>query len=410
MRDLLSVDRALERVLEAATPLPPEMVPLASCAGRILLDDLVAPTDLPPFDKALMDGLAVRSADLAGGPCDLEVIDTIAAGRDPSSLAPLMAGRAARIMTGAALPPGADAVLMVEKTVPASGAANRVRCLDVVAAGENVARAGADVRAGERLLAAGDWLGAAEIAVLAAFGRTRVRVRARPRVAVLATGDEIVPPDADPGPGRIRNSNGPMLLALAGETGAETIDLGIAPDAQGELAAALGRGLDADLLLVSGGVSMGERDLVGVVLRSLGVEVLFEAVAIKPGKPFTFGRRGRTLVAACPGNPVSGYVVFQVFIRAALRRMIGLSSPSRQAVRGVLSTPLRTRAGRRGYHQARARFEEGRCVVEVIPTSGSADLVSCARGNALAVTPEETTALAAGDPIDVLLLDDFDAR
>lgn len=410
MRELLSVDRALERVLEAATPLPPETVPLASCAGRVLQDDLIAAADLPPFDKALMDGFAVRAADLAAAPRDLEVIDTIAAGRDPSSLAPLPPGCAARIMTGAALPPGADAVLMVEKTAPAPGGRDAVRCLDVVAAGDNIARAGADVRAGERLLAAGDWIAAAEIAVLAASGRTGVRVRARPRVAVLATGDEIVPPGTMPGPGQIRNSNGPMLLALASEAGAETIDLGIAPDVQGELVAALGRGLDSDLLVVSGGVSMGERDLVGGVLRSLGVEVLFDAVAIKPGKPFTFGTRGRTLVAACPGNPVSGYVIFQVFIRAALRRMIGLASPSRPALRGVLAAPFRTRSGRRGYHQARARFEEGRCVVEIVPTSGSADVVSCARGNALAITPAETTALAAGDPIDVLLLDDFDAR
>lgn len=410
MRDLLSVDRALERVLAAATPLPPETVPLASCAGRVLLDELIAAADLPPFDKALMDGFAVRAADLAAGPRDLEVIDTIAAGRDPSSLAPVAPGSAARIMTGAPLPPGADAVLMVEKTGPVPGAADRVRCLEVVAAGHNVARAGADVRAGERLLEAGDWLGAAEIAVLAAFGRTRVRVRARPRVAVLATGDEIVSPETIPGPGRIRNSNGAMLLALAQGAGAETIDLGIAPDAEGELAAALRRGLDADLLLVSGGVSMGERDLVGGVLRSLGVAVLFDAVAIRPGKPFTFGTRGRTLVAACPGNPVSGYVIFQVFVRAALRRMIGLASPSRPMARGVLSSPLHPRPGRRGYHQARARFVDGRLLVDVVPTSGSADLVSCARGNALAVTPEETTALAAGDPIDVLLLDDFDAR
>jgi molybdopterin molybdotransferase len=410
MRDQLSVDRALDRVLEAATPLPPETVPLASCAGRILLDELVAPADLPPFDKALMDGFAVRAADLVGGPRDLHVVDTITAGRDPSSLAPLGPGNAARIMTGASLPPGADAVLMVEKTSPAPGAADTVRCLEVVAAGDNVARLGADVREGERLLAAGDWIGAAEIAVLAAFGRTRVRVRARPRVAVLATGDEIVPPETTPAPGQIRNSNGAMLLALAQEAGAEAIDLGIAPDMESDLAAALRRGLDADLLVVSGGVSMGERDLVGAVLRTLGVEVQFDAVAIKPGKPFTFGTRGRTLVAACPGNPVSGYVIFQVFIRAALRRMIGLASPSRPMARGVLSSPLRTRAGRRGYHQARARFDGGRLLVDILPTSGSADLVSCARGNALAVTDDATTVLDAGDPIDVLLLDDFDVR
>ncbi|HYV84630.1 MAG TPA: gephyrin-like molybdotransferase Glp [Patescibacteria group bacterium] len=410
MREPLSVERALERVLAAVTPLPPETVSLASCEGRILLDELVAEADLPAFDKALMDGLAVRASDLAGGVRELRVADTIAAGRDPSSLAALAPGSAARIMTGAPLPPGADAVVMVERTSAVAGDARSVRCLDVVAPGENVAPAGSDVRAGERLLAAGDWIGAAEIGVLAAFGRIQVRVRARPRVAVLATGDEIVPPGTTPGPGRIRNSNGPMLLALARDAGAETLDLGIAPDEKEALARQLGRGLESDLLIVSGGVSMGEYDLVGDVLRSLGVEVLFDAVAIKPGKPFTFGTRGRAVVAACPGNPVSGYVIFQVFIRAALRRMIGSATPAPPMLRGVLSGPLRTRAGRTGYHQARARFESGRCVVEIVPTSGSADLVSCARGNALAVTPAGAVSLAAGDPVDVLLLDHFDVR
>jgi molybdopterin molybdotransferase len=224
---------------------------------------------------------------------------------------------------------------------------------------------------------------------------------------VLATGDEIVPPESVPGPGRIRNSNGPMLLALASAAGADTLDLGIAPDAPDALRDALLRGLAADLLVVSGGVS---RDFVGEELRSLGVEILFDAVAIRPGKPFTFGRRGRTLVAACPGNPVSGYVIFEVFVRPALRRMIGVASPSRPVARGVLAAPLVTRTGRRGYHQARARFENGHLVVDVLPTSGSADLVSCARGNALAITPAGTAALAAGDAVDVLLLDDYDAR
>jgi molybdopterin molybdotransferase len=410
MREALSVERALERVLEAVRPLPPEMVPLASCGGRILLDELIAAEAVPAFNKALMDGFAVRASDLADGRRDFRVADTIAAGRDPSSLVPLGPGDTARIMTGAPLPPGADAVVMVERTLPVSGDALAVRCLEVVPPGGNVAPAGSDVRAGERLLAAGDWVGPAEIAVLAAFGRTQVRVRARPRVAVLATGDEIVPSDTTPAPGRIRNSNGPMLLALARDAGAETIDLGIARDEKDALAKALGRGLEADLLIVSGGVSMGEYDLVGGVLRSLGVEVLFDAVAIRPGKPFTFGTRGRAVVAACPGNPVSGYVIFQIFIRAALRRMIGVASPARPVVRGVLSGALRTRAGRAGYHQARARFENGLCVVEIVPTSGSADLVSCARGNALVVTPAGEASFAAGDSVDVLLLDDFEAR
>jgi molybdopterin molybdotransferase len=410
MTEMLPVERALDIVLGAAAPVPPETVPLASCAGRILLEDLRADSDMPPFDKALMDGVAVLAADLASPPCDLRLLGTIAAGADPAELPRLVPGAGARIMTGAPLPPGADAVLAVEETEPGGGDPGVVRCRVSVRPGDNVARRGNDVRAGEVVLAAGDFIGAGEIGVLASFGRVEVRVGGRPRVAVLATGDEIVPPGQVPGPGRIRNSNGPVLGALARRAGAEVVDLGIARDHEDDLAAALGRGLEADLLLVSGGVSMGEFDLVAGALRHLGVELLFDRVAVKPGKPFTFGRRGRTLVCACPGNPVSGYVIFHLFVAPALRRMMGHAEPRPRLVRGVLAEPLRRKAGRTGCHQARARFQDGRLMVEVLPTSGSADLVSCARGNALALVPRETGSIEAGAAIEVVLLDDFTER
>jgi molybdenum cofactor synthesis domain-containing protein len=233
-------------------------------------------------------------------------------------------------------------------------------------------------------------------------------------VAVLSTGDELVEPHREPGPGHIRNSNGPLLAALCRRAGAEATPLGIAPDDEQALRAAIEKGMGHDALLLSGGVSMGTRDLVGAALQSLGVEVLFERVAIKPGKPFTFGHRGSTMVFGCPGNPVSSYVIFQVFIRPALRRLLGLSEertddPARarqNIVRAELQDGVRQKPWRTGYYQANARWEGDRYRVAVLRSSGSADFVSCARGNALAIVPTGTTSVESGEMIDVLLLDD----
>jgi len=403
---MIPVESALERLLGATPVLAQETAPLGVAAGRILAEEVHADADVPAFDKALMDGFAVRSADLAGGARDLLVVQEIPAGTDPAALAALTAGTAARIMTGAPLPPGADAVVPVEETSPATGNREAVRCA-TVGPGDHRALRGADVRCGDTLLAAGDFIGAAEVAVLAACGRAAVRVGGRPRVAVLATGDELVPPGVRPTPGRLRNSNGPMLLALAGRAGASITDLGIAPDDPARLRAAMERGLDSDLLLVSGGVSMGARDYVTPTLRELGAEVLFDRVAIRPGKPFTAARRGRSVVCACPGNPASSYVIFQVFARAVLRRMAGHRQPGPTLVRGVLAAPARQRPGRAGYWQARAALVDGRLSAEILPTSGSADIVACARANALVVLPAGTGACAAGDAVDLLLIDDM---
>jgi molybdopterin molybdotransferase len=406
----LGVTEALRSVLEAAPVLPDAEASSEEARGRILREPIHADRDAPPFDKSLMDGFAVLAADLEGAPRDLRLLGEIPAGTDPAALRRVEPGTCFRIMTGAPIPPGADAVLVVEESEPAPGDPARVRARSPVRAGDNLARRGADVRQGDALLREGDLIGPAEIAVLATCGRTRVRVGGRPRVAVLATGDELVEPSLEPPPGGIRNSNGPLLTSLAIEAGAEARDLGIAPDDPAALRSAMTRGLEHDVLILSGGVSMGERDLVAAALRDLGVSIRFEKVAIKPGRPFTFGTIGTTLVFGCPGNPVSAYVIFQVFARPALRRMQGFPRPVREPVRGVLLAPLRQRPGRAGYHQVRARFAEGRLVVEGLATSGSADFAACARANALAIVPAETAALRAGDAVEVLLLDDHEDR
>lgn len=421
MTKLLPVDEALRRVLEISAPLGSEEIPFDRALGRVLQEEIRAAHDYPLFDRSLMDGFAVIAADLATVPCTLRIGQDIPAGADPRVLRSIEPGTAARIMTGAPLPPGADAVLIVEETEELAGKEKIIRALSTVRPGANLARRGDDVGEGDLLLAAGEFLGPGEIGVLAATGRTRVRVGRRPRVAVLSTGDELVEPHHEPGPGHIRNSNGPLLAALSRRAGAEATPLGIAPDDGPALGKAIGKGLAHDALLLSGGVSMGTRDLVGAALQSLGVELLFERVAIKPGKPFTFGHRGRTLVFACPGNPVSSYVIFQVFVRPALRRMLGFPDeqtgeaydttavpvpPATRLVRAQLQDDVRQKPLRTGYYQARVRWDGERYLVAVLRSSGSADFVSCARGNALAIVPAGTTSVERGGTIDVLLLDD----
>ena len=406
MAELLAVERAMSIVLEATPVLPFEQIEMDDALGRHVQEEIRADRDYPDFDKSLMDGYAVIAADTQRDLRPLRIVQEIPAGMDPATLRPVVPGHASRIMTGAPIPPGADAVLIVEETAKVEGDPQAVRPKGAVQPGASIARRGADVRAGEILLHAGDFIGPAEIGVLAACGRTTVRTGGRPRLAILATGDELVEPERLPGPGRVRNSNGPVLRALALRAGAVARYLGIAPDDESRLRLMIEDGLRDDVLVLSGGVSMGTHDLVGAALRSLGVEILFDKVAIKPGKPFTFGRRGRTLIFGCPGNPVSSYVIFQVFARAALRRMMGSAHPSPTTVRGVLKSPVRQRPGRAGYYQARVTWSGGRYDVEVLPSSGSADFVSCARGNALAIIPSDIAALPEGSSVEALLLDD----
>lgn len=407
MPDPLTVERALSLVLENSKALPEERIPYLEAEARILREEICADQDYPPFDKAMMDGYAVIAADVGEVPRTLRVIQEIPAGTDPGTLRRVEPGTAARIMTGAPLPPGADSVLMVEETGEAPGDSEAVVARATVSPGQNRALAGEDIRAGEVLLGSGDFIGPGEIGVLAALGRTTIRVGGRPRLAVLATGDELVRPDEEPGPGRIRNSNGPMLESLARRIGCVVTNLGIAADDDAVLRDRMAEGLEGEVLVLSGGVSMGDYDLVEGALRGLGVEILFDRVAIKPGRPFTFGRRGSTLVFGCPGNPVSSYVIFQVFVRPALRRMMGFAEPITSSHHGALAEPVQQRGGRSGYYQARAHWNGSGYSVLVLPTSGSADFVSCARGNCLAIVPADRARMEQGDRIEFIPLDEI---
>jgi len=397
---LLTVSEALERVLQAATPLPPEEVPFREAAGRALSADVVAPFDMPPFDRSAMDGYAVRSADAGTAGVTLEVIGEIPAGH-PGDI-PVGPGQAARIMTGAPIPPGADAVQMVER-VEALEEGHRVRLAAGVIPGENVRHRGEEFRAGSVVLRAGIPIRAAETALLATLGIVRVPARRAPRVALLATGDELVEPDRLPLPHQIRNSNAYALESVLKDLRLPSIYLGIAPDEPAALAAAVRRGLEADVFCLSGGVSVGDYDFAEDALRGEGVEVLFHGVAVKPGKPLLFGRKGATLVFGLPGNPVSSLCDFSLFAVPALRRMLGFADPRHREVEGVLIEEIRQKPGREWYAPARAEWRDGAWRVAPVPTRGSADLAAVCRANCWLIVPAEVSAVPAGSKVGLLL-------
>ena len=404
---LISVEDALDRVLRHAVVLPPEQVALAASHGRVLARGAVADADVPPFDRCAMDGWAFRSADTrdaAAAPVRLRCVGTAPAGG--SFAQDVGTGEAVRVMTGAPLPRGCDAVEARERV---DDEQTHVLVKAPVTAGQHVAPAGQDLRAGSEALAAGTLIGPAQVALLATLGHAEVAVHGRPLAAVVSTGDELVEVGERPGPGRIRNSNGPMLAVLARMLGCDPVHLlPVVADDHDRLATMLARGLASDLLLVSGGVSMGERDLVQVVLPELGVERIFHGVSIQPGKPLWFGRTERCLVFALPGNPVSALTTARLFAGAAVRRMRGLREPRPQFLRARLTDEVRRRSGRVGYLPGWARSsEDGSWSCEPITSNGSADVVAASRANATWVAPAGRDVLERGAEVDVLLHVDF---
>jgi molybdenum cofactor synthesis domain-containing protein len=401
---MIPVDRALEIVLAHTRPLPAEDVLLEHAVGRVLAEDVASDLDLPPFDRAMMDGYALRAEDTGVAPARLVVAGQVRAGQHFDGV--VQPGQAVQIMTGAPVPPGADAVQQVEKTRAADGG-RAVEILDRVEKGVHIAPAGCEVRAGQTVLRQGLTIDPAAVSVLAAVGRGRVRVGRRPTVSIVVTGDELVDVWHLPGRGRIRDSNGPAVLAMARWAGAEARLVGPVPDQPDRIAEAVRAGLRADVLVLSGGVSEGAFDLVEEVLARFDVGFQFTKVAIKPGAPLVFGRRGDTLVFGLPGNPVSAQVTFDLFVRAALLRLQGARVVARPAGEAELLEPLRNRSGRRAYVPARARWEEGRLVARPVPSQGSADVVAHAQANALAILEAARTSAAAGEKVPVILLGNF---
>jgi len=387
---MLTVEEALDAVRIRCAALPAQPRGLAAALGCVLAEDVTADLDLPPFDKALVDGYAVRSADLDGTHADrrLRIVDEITAGRMPSR--PLGAREAAAIMTGAPLPAGADAVVMVEKT-RRDGDFVVVDDPAVVRGKSRLPR-GRELKAGDVVLRRGERLNAPRLGVLASVGRSEALVVPRPQVVIVPTGDELVEPDQVPGPGQIRNSNAVTLQALAVASGAEARALAIAPDDAERLRAALEHGLSADVLLITGGVSAGKCDLVPETLERLGVTRVFHKVRMKPGKPLWFGvgaARGAApgpLVFGLPGNPVSGIVGFLLFVRPALEVLAG-RSPTAIAppMQFPLADPFLQTVDLPTYHPARLVSEDGRPGIAPLDWAGSADLKTVAQADGFAI-------------------------
>ncbi len=400
---MLSVEEALAQLLREIAPLSVEEAPLLESLGRVLARDAVADIDLPPFANSAMDGYAVRAAETTGAseadPCRLPVVGEVAAG-DPGTT-PLPPGAAMRIMTGAPVPPGADAVIPVEQTRVAVGA---VDLLAAVAAGASVRPAGDDARRGQRVLASGIVLGPGEIGLLASIGHARVPVRARPRVAILSTGNELVPIDQAPGPGQIRNSNASMLAAQVLRCGATPVSLGVARDSRESVHAAIDAGRGCDLYLSSGGVSVGDYDVVKSVLEERG-GIAFWRVNMRPGKPVAFGRIDGIPFLGLPGNPVSSFVTFELFARPLLRKLAGHQGLARLAVPARLDDTVPGAGSRRNFVRAVVRWEADGWHAATTGAQESHLLRSTVAANALIVVPEGSGDLAPGSRATALLLD-----
>jgi molybdopterin molybdotransferase len=393
---------ALRRVLqgiEDVAPLPAERVPFRAALGRALAEDLVAERSLPPFDNSQMDGYALRAADARRPGTRLPVAFEVAAGM--LDVPALPAGACARVFTGAPLPPGADAVEMQEE-VEREGSTARFR--RAAAAGRYVRRAGHDVAAGSAPLRRGALVDAGAVGLAAALGRSELLVHRRPRVALLATGDELVPVDRAPAPGQIQDSNSHMLAAACAEAGAEPSLLALAGDSRPALRRALDAVRGFDALVTTGGVSVGDRDLTRGMLEAMGTRLSFWRVAIRPGKPVAFGRWGRTAVFGLPGNPASALVTFEIFVRPALRALAGLSGPSRPVLAARLATPFEKDPALTYYVRARAQLRAGQLWVDPLGTQSSGALTSATGFDALAVLPAGTARLRRGAKVEAVLL------
>ncbi|HJZ91270.1 MAG TPA: gephyrin-like molybdotransferase Glp [Gemmataceae bacterium] len=395
---MLEVEEALAIVLDRTRPRTPVETALTPRAlGRVLAESVTSELDSPPFAKSVMDGYAVRSAD-ATSSVALTVIEEVAAGKTPTKT--IGPGQATRVMTGAPIPFGADAVIPHEQTELTE---NTVQLRRPVAAGEFVIPRGREMAAGEVVLNKGTVLTPAVLGLLSAVGRTTVIAQPVPRLAVVPTGDELVEPPAAPGPGQIRNSNGPMLMAQATRAGAEARYMGIARDDRDALRNLLDDALAAsDIVVLSGGVSAGKYDYVPDVLRELGVEAHFHKIRMKPGKPLFFGTRGETLVFGLPGNPLSSFVGFELFVRPALRKMSGYAIPGPVFVGLPLAAPLEASNDRPTYAPGRLEVSSEGQRVRGAAWFGSADLRGLAGADALIRLPAGSVKYASGYIVSTL--------
>jgi molybdopterin molybdotransferase len=400
---MISIAEATRIVLVQTRQLPAERVPIHEALRRILQEDIIADCDLPPFDRAQMDGYAVRAADVATTPAQLKIVGESAAGAGWHNQ--MNPGEAVRIMTGAPVPAGADAVQQVELTRELNGGTT-VEILNSVEVGRSIVPQAAEINAGVTVLKAGTEINAAAIATLASFGYAQVKVGKRPRVAIMATGSELVDVDQKPGRDQIRDSNNYTIAAYAALAGAIVERLPLCGDDTKALQQQMSDAAErCDMLITSGGVSMGVYDFTKAALKELGAEIFFERVSLRPGKPTVFARLANTSIFGLPGNPVSVSVTFNLFARTALRTMQGASNPALPEDHAVLARDLKGSTDRESYLPATLRTDgSGTLLAEPLKWGGSSDFVSFARATALINVPAGPKAIAAGSVVRVALL------
>lgn len=416
---LMSLEEALKRMTDGVAPLSAREVDLAHALGRVLAQDVVSGLTLPPWDNSAMDGFAVRSGDVSGAsredPVRLRVMGEVAAGHEPT--VSVEQGTAVRVLTGGLMPQGADAVVPVEHTDAPQGASilpGHVAIRAPAPARQHVRRAGSDLLRGQVVLVKGDRITPAAVGSLVASGHAAVMVHARPVLAILSTGDELVPLGTQPGSAQIPDSNAEALAAQAVQAGADVVRLGIARDERDMVVERLRAGIaGADVLVASGGVSVGSHDVVRDAFEEVGRLELWR-VAIQPGKPVAFGVAtrpggGECLFFGLPGNPVSSFVTFELFVRPVLRRLQGEADPDgRVRVRARLAEPVRKSAGRRAFLRVRVEPDPalaGGYLAHLSGSQGSHVLSALARANGLAVVPEDVPELPAGAEVEVIRLD-----
>jgi molybdopterin molybdotransferase len=396
--------RLVEQFAAGVSPKEVETVDLLAGLGRVLAEGILADRDFPPFARATRDGYAVRAADVAEIPARLEVVGEVKAGDWPEpGVCSVGRGQAVGIMTGAPLPEGADAVVMVEHTLPIREPA--VKLVEVrrsISVGENFVPRGAEARAGQLLLDRGRRLDHAGIAIAASVGKSRVQLFRKPRVAVLSTGDEVVEIDATPGPAQIRNSNSYSLAAQVQNAGGEAVRLEIAPDERGRLRTLIEEGLGCDLLLLTGGVSMGKYDLVEQVLGELKAEFYFTGAEIQPGRPVVFGSHKKYFFGL-PGNPVSTMVTFELFARPMIEALAGMAPQPLIFLRARLKSEIRTKTGLKRFLPAVLSGEFEDAEVELARWQGSGDIAALARANCYVVIPPDRERMEAGEWVSLLM-------
>jgi molybdopterin molybdotransferase len=397
---MITVEQALEIILSYVEPLGIESIPLEQAHGRILAQEVVADMDLPPFDKARMDGFALRSEDATAAPFTLNLIGEIAAGASFDGT--IGAGEAIKIFTGAPVPEGADAVQKVEVTASDDVT---VTINETVKPGQFITPRASEISEGEIVAHSGRQIAAAEMAVLASFGYATVKVFKKPKVGVISTGSELVEVSSKPSAAQIRNSNSYSIAAYVECAGASVDNLGTVIDTPEATREALLTAFEGrDMVITSGGVSMGDYDLVKASLLEIGAEIFFDKVIIRPGKPTVFARRNQTWFFGLPGNPVSTSVTFNVFARTALRQLQGVKEPLLPVVQAELADTITDSSSRRSYLPANLTIKDGRAIVEPLKWAGSSDLVAFMNANALIIVREEVRRIEAGNLVDVLLL------